>query len=613
MNDAAVEALTGIIASEGTGIVDEPRRLAALLADRCAQHRLELNLLTAALEEGVPEALLRGSEGTPTVVTFERLTRQLESARGFETDNARWVVNAWATALGLAPGRMEAGAVPLAGAGAGEETWAAPPAGPTGPPPVPPAPPEAAAGPPGRSPRRRNALIAGGLAVVLIIGAIAAFSGGGKGGRKASPKAAGEIFLQPAAAMGPNPYTPSVATATPTVTPTAAPGGPQSPVPSTTGGTVAVQGQSGSTPGLYGGTRNQSSCDPQQMVTFLQQNPDKAGAWVRAMNGDPTFKWSGGTQLSAAQIPDYVKELTPVILREDTRVTNHGFLNGDPTTLQSVLQARTAVLVDTYGVPRVRCACGNPLGPAIPVPEAPSYTGTAWPGFTPAAVIVVVPPPTVINVFTLVNIADPTQAFNRPARTDGPADTALVPFATPAASPAATPSETTPSPSSPAPSPTPSPTPAGTPAQNVDATRGGAASASSSFSSEFPPSLALDGDPTTSWFSAGSSDGPFSTFTWKGARDDLITDVTITGNQQHANPAFRKGFGFATTTLEILAANGTVVFSQDMPGPNDQVGVLTFHPGVVGRSVRLKLHDHLNPTCGGFSGIHVGVSRPAAG
>ncbi|MEA2567237.1 MAG: hypothetical protein QOD49_2414 [Actinomycetota bacterium] len=41
MNDGAVEALTGIIASEGAGIVDEPRRLAALLADRCAQHRLE--------------------------------------------------------------------------------------------------------------------------------------------------------------------------------------------------------------------------------------------------------------------------------------------------------------------------------------------------------------------------------------------------------------------------------------------------------------------------------------------------------------------------------------------------------------------------------------------
>src|SRR6202035_2393805 len=143
--------------------------------------------------------------------------------------------------------------------------------------------------------------------------------------------------------------------------------------------------------------------------------------------------------LTTAQIPDYVKELTPVILREDTRVTNHGFLNGGPTTLQSVLQAGTAVMVDAYGVPRVRCACGNPLSPPIPVPEAPSYTGAAWPGFSPPMVVVIVPPPTIINVFTLVSIADPSQAFDRPARTLGPADGALVPFTAAAPTPAASP------------------------------------------------------------------------------------------------------------------------------------------------------------------------------
>jgi hypothetical protein len=71
---------------------------------------LKLNPLIATLEEWVPEALLRGSEGTPTIITFERLIRHLENARGFETDKARWAVNVWATALGGAPGRMEAAA-----------------------------------------------------------------------------------------------------------------------------------------------------------------------------------------------------------------------------------------------------------------------------------------------------------------------------------------------------------------------------------------------------------------------------------------------------------------------------------------------------------------------
>lgn len=40
-----------------------------------------------------------------------------------------------------------------------------------------------------------------------------------------------------------------------------------------------------------------------------------------------------------AQIPGYVSELTPMVLIVDTRVTNHGYRNGAPTTFQAVLQA----------------------------------------------------------------------------------------------------------------------------------------------------------------------------------------------------------------------------------------------------------------------------------
>jgi len=98
MNDEAVAALTAIVAAEGHGVVDEPRRLAALLADRLAEHRLELNLLTAAVEEGVPEALLRGSEPTPIEATYQRLARQLQEGRGFDAEKAQWAVSAWAAA-----------------------------------------------------------------------------------------------------------------------------------------------------------------------------------------------------------------------------------------------------------------------------------------------------------------------------------------------------------------------------------------------------------------------------------------------------------------------------------------------------------------------------------
>ena len=57
----------------------------------------------------------------------------------------------------------------------------------------------------------------------------------------------------------------------------------------------------------------------------------------------------------------YIRELRPVTLTRDTRVTNHSFVDGRAVAFQSILQAGTAVLVDKDGVPVVRCRCGNPL------------------------------------------------------------------------------------------------------------------------------------------------------------------------------------------------------------------------------------------------------------
>ncbi|MCZ0997978.1 hypothetical protein O1M63_07095 [Streptomyces mirabilis] len=108
---------------------------------------------------------------------------------------------------------------------------------------------------------------------------------------------------------------------------------------------------SGDAPGLYGGTRNVASCDVEKQITALRADPSKNAAFASVL----------GIQPSA--VPGYLRTLTPVQLRADTRVTNHGYRNGSATTYQAVLQAGTAVLVDDRGVPRVRCACGNPLTP----------------------------------------------------------------------------------------------------------------------------------------------------------------------------------------------------------------------------------------------------------
>lgn len=138
------------------------------------------------------------------------------------------------------------------------------------------------------------------------------------------------------------------------------------PVDAATGTLVAT----GSTPGLYGGTGEDGTCDGAALVEFLAANADKAAAWAGVLGIEPDG------------IERYVAGLTPVVLATDTLVTNHGFRGGRATATPSVLQAGTAVMVDAAGVPRVKCNCGNPLTPpdAIDLRDA-ATTGGAWDGY----------------------------------------------------------------------------------------------------------------------------------------------------------------------------------------------------------------------------------------
>ena len=89
---------------------------------------------------------------------------------------------------------------------------------------------------------------------------------------------------------------------------------------------------------------------PAQLKSFLREHPDKGTAWARVQG-----------LAGPADIDSFVDGLAPVILTKDTWVTNHGFTNGVANPIPAVLQAGTAVMVDNAGVPRVKCACGNPL------------------------------------------------------------------------------------------------------------------------------------------------------------------------------------------------------------------------------------------------------------
>ncbi|MCB1007055.1 MAG: hypothetical protein KDB35_22925, partial [Acidimicrobiales bacterium] len=108
--------------------------------------------------------------------------------------------------------------------------------------------------------------------------------------------------------------------------------------------------------------------------------------------------------ISPGGIGAFVATLTPVLLREDTRVTNHGFSDSVATPLQSVLQAGTAVLVDDRGVPRVRCACGNPLTEPAAADTGLAFTGDRWSGFDDTRLVAVDPAPEPLDTLTITDI-----------------------------------------------------------------------------------------------------------------------------------------------------------------------------------------------------------------
>ncbi|WP_406859085.1 DUF6777 domain-containing protein [Streptomyces sp. HUAS MG47] len=236
-------------------------------------------------------------------------------------------------------------------------------------------------------------------AVILAVVLTRSDDGGNQAG------GSGEVFLQSASSAGRDPFTQSTARTGTAQSP--------APLPSPTEqtGTNVTRTVDGSADGLYGGTKNVASCNVEQQVRFLAAEPEKNKAFASVLG------------ISESAVPGYLRGLTPLQLRVDTRVTNHGFKDGGPTAYQAVLQAGTAVMVDDRGVPRVRCACGNPLTPPVAQKTTPKTTGTAWPGFQQSNVVVVAPSVTVVNIFVIYDPDDDSWFTRKPGhhgRTDKP-------------------------------------------------------------------------------------------------------------------------------------------------------------------------------------------------
>jgi len=289
-----------------------------------------------------------------------------------------------------------------------QQTAAVPPVPPAGPPPT------AFAGPPaGGAPRksRRGLLI--GLIALLVAAALAAsflVLGGDDDGE------ADQIVLEPIGLTLRDDFAGNLDLATPgSSLAIALPDVP----PIGRGIAAAVAGRTveGDEPGLFGGSRDVGVCDVEALIEFLtdDENADKADAWA------------GVQGIDVDEIEDFIRGLTSVRLRFDTRVTNHGFSGGNATPSQSVLEAGTAVLVDDQGVPRVKCNCGNPLAEPADVGDLDDEEALdegliqnlddAWDNFDPVLVVVVEAGATV-DSFILVDL-DSGDLFKREVGSNG--------------------------------------------------------------------------------------------------------------------------------------------------------------------------------------------------
>jgi hypothetical protein len=176
-------------------------------------------------------------------------------------------------------------------------------------------------------------LLLGGIVtgVVLLVGS--------------SNEAAGQtIQFQQSDEVGADPFTPATDVAGDTEVRLASSASSE-----TSDGGVPAEPSSGA--GTFGGSGSNTVCDREKLIRELLARPDRMRAWAGVLGVDPT----------ARAVARYIRGLRPVTLTRDTQVTNHAYRNGQIVSFQSILEAGTAVLVDKYGKPVVRCRCGNPL------------------------------------------------------------------------------------------------------------------------------------------------------------------------------------------------------------------------------------------------------------
>jgi len=97
------EYLCDLIRSYGKIILEDPRKVNALLMDYYkGKFTKERNSLVNALNEGIPQELLKSENKVPNTILFDRFKKRLMDNYGVNEKLVAWTIESWAIALNTA-------------------------------------------------------------------------------------------------------------------------------------------------------------------------------------------------------------------------------------------------------------------------------------------------------------------------------------------------------------------------------------------------------------------------------------------------------------------------------------------------------------------------------
>lgn len=93
--------LISLLRQYGPGLIGDPLRTEALLADLCGQYETEIFVLIHAQRSGILAELTRLTGQQAPGALRQRLARQLQNRYAFSAEAAAWAVDVWADALNV--------------------------------------------------------------------------------------------------------------------------------------------------------------------------------------------------------------------------------------------------------------------------------------------------------------------------------------------------------------------------------------------------------------------------------------------------------------------------------------------------------------------------------